>query len=352
MKKVKFLAFICALAVGLSATGCSDTSWAIKSGNIKIPTGVYLYFLLNNAYYVQQSASASGSTTSATASSKSAASTDPWSQKIEGTDAVTWAINNSVKTCKMLLVIEQQCASRNIKLSASEEKTAKSSADQTFTSYQSMLEKNGISKTSVERVQIDSALREKLFNSYYGKGGDKEVPESQLADYYTKNYAHIKQIFINKSDSSGKALTGAKLTAAGNKAKEAYNAAKADLANFAKYVKKYNEDPGMTQNPDGYIFDKTSSSNYDQKFTKLAFSLKVGEIGMTESNMGYFIEYRVAADPKATTFSTYKTTILEELKGTEFQNTTNSVVSSLKIDQNNSAINHYSPKKISFTTTK
>lgn len=353
MKKVKICAFLCALAIALSTTGCSDTTWAIKYNDIKIPTGVYLYYLLNSAATVQQTAAASSSSSASsnalTSSSSSSKTTDIWAQKIYGQNPVSWAINDAVKSCKSLLEIEKECKARKVTLTSDEAKTSKSNADSAYKNYQTIFKENGISQESIERIVADLSLKQKLFTSYYGKGGEKAVSESALTDYYVKNFAHVKQIFISKTDTTtSQALTGDKLTAAKNKADEAYKAASADVANFDKYVTKYNEDPGMKQNADGYIFSKltAASSSYDQKFTDLAFSLKVGEIGKAESDMGWFIEYRVATDPKASTFSTYRDTVLSEMKGDEFQSMIDTAVGKLQVDQNKNTLNHYNPKNL------
>lgn len=345
MKKTAICATLCALAVGFGTTGCSNTTWAMKSGNVSIPTGVYIYYLLNNVSQVYQQAEAASSSSATTSSSASA---DPWSQKIDNETASTWAISNAISSCKALVIIEQQCDARKIVLSATDEASAKSQADQTYSSYESMFQQNGISQISVERVQEDTSLSQKLFDSYYGSKGDKAVPESTIDAYYIANYVHVKQIFVNKNDSStNTALTGAKLIAATKKANEAYAAAKADKANFETYVKKYNEDSGMTQNPDGYIFSKAtaSSQGYDQKFVDLAFSLKVGDVGMAESDMGYFIEYKVPVDPKASTFSGQSENVLSELKGNEFRTMITDDATKAKIQQSG-VLNKYDPEKL------
>jgi len=347
LKKRAICAALCALAVGLGSTGCSNTTWAMKSDNVTLPTGVYLYYLLNNVSQVYQNAE-QASSSSASTSTSSAASADPWSQKIQNENASTWAISNAISSCKSLVMIEELSAQRKIALSASDEASAKSQADQTYSSYETMFQKNGISQDSVEHVEEDTALSQKLFDSYYGAKGDKAVPESTIDAYYIANYVHVKQIFVNKNDSTtNTALTGAKLTAATNKANQAYAAAKADVANFDSYVKKYNEDPGMTQNPDGYIFSKAtaSSQGFDQKFVDLAFSLKVGEVGMAESDMGYFIEYKVPVDPKASTFSGQSESVLSALKGDEFRTMVTDDANKAKIQQNGS-LNKYDPKKM------
>jgi parvulin-like peptidyl-prolyl isomerase len=341
LKKIKIFAFICALAVGFSLTGCADTSWAVKDSNVTIPNGVYLYYLLSNASTVQAQA----------ANSSASSSTDIWSQKIENTNAVTWAMNNAINSCKQLAVIEKLSASRKVALTSDQSTSAKSYASSNYTTYSSLLKKNGVDQTAIERISNDMYLQQALFDSYYGAKGDKAVPESQIDDYYTKNYVHVKQIFVAKIDTSTyAALPADKLAAAKTKANEAYAKAKADVKSFDTFVKSYNEDTGEAA--DGYIFSKDSAANssYDQKFTDLGFSLKEGEVGMAESDMGWFIEYKLKTDPKATSFDdSMKSEVLAAMKGTEFNTLITDMVSKETFNVNSSMQDKYSPKKLDLT---
>jgi len=351
LKKIKICAFVCALAVGLTVTGCADTTWALKDGDITIPTGVYNYYLLGGASTVQALAS------SANAASSGSTVSDIWSQTVSKTNAVTWTMNSALESCKELVAIEKLCASRKITLSSTEKTSASSTASTSYGSYTSLFTKNDISETSIQRIAKDMYLKQALFTSYYGTNGDKAVSEGDIEDYYTKNFAHIKQIFIAKFNTSTyAALTGDDLTAAEKKAKEAYAAASADVKNFSTYVTKYNQDTGMTSNPDGYIFSKKtavdSNHNYDTKFTDLAFSLKVGAVGMSESDMGWFIEYRVETDPKASTFTdSMKETVLSEMKNDEFEKIITDQVAKETFQQNEKTMNYYNPKKLDLTTS-
>lgn len=364
MKKSRILAALCALTIGFTATGCSDTSWILKSGSITMPSGVYLYNLMVSASNVEAKADEAASSSTAASSSSSsallgsssssssaAASTDPWSQKIDGVSATSWAINQALDATKALITVEKECADRKIALTDSEKSSIVSQSDSFYTQYESIFSTNGISKTSFERIQMDTSLKSKLFDVYYGKGGSKAVPDSDVASYYTSHFVQIKQIFVSKQDSSGNDLSTAQLAAAKAKAQKAYAAAKAAPQNFVKLRDTYNEDPGAKTYPDGYIFSKATakSDNYDQQFINLAFSLKDGEIGMAESDMGYFIELKTTPDPKASSFSTEKETVLEEMKGDEFDSFLKTTASGLKIQVNQTVCNRFSPQKLTLS---
>lgn len=342
MKKTGILAGVCALTLALSMTGCGDTSWVLKDGSITIPTGIYNYYQIGGASDLQSMVAAN--TSSGTSSTK-----DIWSQSVSGTNAVTWVMNTALDECKNLATVEKLCTDRKLELTADQKKQCESTAESQYTSYKDLLTKNDISQSSLQRIYEGFFRKQLLFNSYYGANGDKAVKDSELSDYYTKNFAHVKQIFIAKVDTSTyAALSKDDLAKAKTKAQTAFDAAKKDPSKFDDFVTKYNEDPGMKQNPTGYVFSKASGSNYDSKFTDLAFSLKDGEVGMAESEMGYFIELKVKLDPTDTKTYTdeIKSTILSEMKSDEFNTLVKDEVSKQKFEQNNTSIDKYSPKKL------
>lgn len=346
MKKLKILAGACALSVAVSMAGCSDTSWAIKYKSITIPSGVYLTYLLSFGEEAKtQTSQATASASSSSTSSKTSKSTDVWSQKIQGQNAQTWAINQAISACKQLALLEQMSVDNKVKLTAAEKSKADTSAKQIFQNNESIFKNNNIAISSFNRIYEDESLYEKVFEKIYGKGGSKAVSDDDLKQYYLKNYVHIKQIFVNKQNSStGAALTGADLTKAQAKAQEALKAVSADKANFQKYVDQYNEDPGMKSNPDGYIF--TKDDGYDQAFKDEALKLNIGDIGMAQSDMGFFIEYKQPLDTNAASFTSKKTDVLEKMKGTEFNNLMQNNGKTMKIDKNDGTINQFPPSKL------
>lgn len=342
MKKSRIIAAFCAIAMCFSLTACADTTWAMKCDDITIPTGVYNYYLLQSASYVSQQGSSSSSSTS---------STDIWSQTVSGTNAVTWAINTASDEVKNLITIESLAKTRNITLTDEIKSSAESTASSNYSSYGDMFKNNDIAQTSLERIVQGMYLKKLLFDSYYGADGDKKVSDAEISSYYTENFVNVKQIFVAKFDvSTYQALTDDKLTEAKAKAEKAFAEAKASPDKFDDLVKTYNEDPGMTATPTGYVISKKSAANqnFDTKFTDLAFSLKDGEVGMAESDMGWFIEQKVKIDPTNTKIytDTQKATVLSEMKADEFEDVLKEELGKLNIETNTKALDKYSPKNL------
>lgn len=335
MKKrwIKTAAFLltCVLAVGL--TGCANTLWVMKTDKITVPTGVYLYYLLTARSSVQSKTSSSSSSTS------SGSSSVDWSKKIDGKDAKTWAVDEATKNTRELLAAESLCATKKITLTADEKSQITSYAQNMMSSY-TVLKDNGIAQASIEKVlAYTQYLKDRLFQSYYGSSGSEAVSDTDLKDYYTKNFVQIKQIFFSTTDDSGAALSTADQKAKQKKANDVLGQISADRSNFDTLMNANNEDPGMKSNPDGYVFGK--SQDFVQVFKDTAFSMKVGDVKLIKSSMGYHIMYKVPLDPAK--FDSAKSDVLTDMKNPAFLKLLDNYKG---ITVNNSTINRYNPKDL------
>lgn len=310
MKKhwTKAAAFLVACTLALGLTGCADTLWVMKTDKITVPTGVYLYYLLSARSEAQSK------TSSSTSSSTSSGSSVDWSKKIDGKDAKTWADNEAVKNTRELLAAESLCTQKKITLAADEKSQVTSYAQNMMSSY-TVLKNNGIAEASMKRVlAYNQYLKDKLFQSYYGTGGSEAVSDADLKDYYTKNFVQIKQIFFSTQDDSGNALSTADQQAKKKKADNIFGQINADRSNFTALMDANNEDPGMQSSPDGYVFGK--SEDFVQVFKDTAFSMKVGDVKLIQSSLGYHILYKVALDPNK--FDSVKSDVLTDMKNPAF----------------------------------
>ena len=101
MKRVKKLAaLLLAAVVAVSATGCADQSWSVKSGDQTLAIGVYIYYELTNyqtAYY-----------------QSSDSSTPLLSQTIEEQSGYDWVKNTALENCQSWLAVYNELAKLNL----------------------------------------------------------------------------------------------------------------------------------------------------------------------------------------------------------------------------------------------
>ncbi|MDR3644542.1 MAG: peptidylprolyl isomerase [Clostridia bacterium] len=307
----------------ITLSGCADTSWAIKVNGEKVPSGMYVYSLM--------------SITATILEYSDSASSDVWTQKIDNTDAQTWAINQAIKYTAAYIMTEKLCAQEKITLTSTEKSAADSQASATYSSATSALSKSGVSLSSLDRILEDSQLATKLYNYYYGTSGTKTISDTDFKTY-CNDYVHVKHIFFNNKDDENNALTGSALQAVKDKANSVLAMVKKDPSKFDALAKKYSEDTnGLSSNPDGYTFKK-GTTEYVTDFVTAAGDMKIGEIRLVTSTLGLHIMYKLALN---------NTTMLTQYKQDQFQSLLDTAVSKATIVQNASAINAYTPKKIS-----
>lgn len=333
MKKrwIQAAAFLCACVLTLGLTACADTLWVMKTNKVSIPTGVYLYYLLNARSSVESG------TAGKTDATSSGTVKNPWSQTVKGKSAKQWAIDEAIKDTREQLAAEALCKEKNITLTSDEKSQVTSYAENMMQSY-SVFKSNGIAQSSLERVLAYTYyLKDALFKAYYGTGGSEAVSDADLKTYYTDHFVQIKQIFLNINDDSGNALSSSQQSAKKTKANQVLGEINADRSNFDALVKTDNEDPGMTSTPGGYIFGKTGS--YLQAFKDAAFSMKIGDVKLIKTSEGYHILYKVALD--ASKFDSVKSDALTDMKQADFLKKLDNYKG---ITVNNSTINRYNPK--------
>lgn len=183
MKKIKQMAALLLAAVMLTTTAAcsSDKSWAAKNDSLTVPIGSYIYYLFS-AY--------SSAASQVTDSTKSVLE-----QTIDDKDASTWIREKALNSTKSLFVIDQKMKDLNLTLSDEEKATIESDTDSAWSSYQSMLEGYGISKSSFKLSAIEfGAKYQKVFEATYGEGGPKEVSDDELKDFFEKNYTDFSYV--------------------------------------------------------------------------------------------------------------------------------------------------------------
>jgi len=126
-----------------------------------------------------------------------------------------------------------------------------------------------------------------------------QTSDADLKDFYQNNMMQIKQIFVSKRDKTTNALlTGDKQTAAQTKIQTALAKAQ-NGTNFDTLVKEYNEDPGMSSNPNGYLISDADPS-YDRLWILTAHDLKDNQISdIFETEAGWYILEKVPIDASA-----------------------------------------------------
>jgi hypothetical protein len=190
----KALALAFAAVFCISAAGCSSTdkSWSMKDGSETLPVGCYIY----NLYYAYSEAN----------SQKTDSTKTVFEQNIDDQDGKTWIRSEAYTLTKEILLIDQKMTSMNLTLSDTDTSDINSLNSSTWSSYSTKMEKYGIAQSSFNKSYGEFLYKKQaVFKATYGKGGTKAVSDSELKDYYLKNYTDFSYIVcaLYATDSSG-----------------------------------------------------------------------------------------------------------------------------------------------------
>lgn len=352
MGKIKKIsAAMLAVLFMLGTSACSsDKSWAAKNDSMTVPIGSYICYL-----YSEYS----------TASSKvSDSSKSVLSQKVEGKDAKSWIRENALTDVKKLFVIDAKMKELNLKLDDSDNTSMSSAVSSQWEQYGTQFEKWGVAKSSFSLSFYESTNKlDKIFNAIYGKGGKKAVSDSDLKNYYVKNYSDFSYISmpLYTTDTSGKVTA---LSADAKKKAESefdgyVTKIKAGTLTMQKAADAYKTSSKATSDQLQSDMTNLSTSSYPDSMKKMINGMKNGEVKAQEITSGTTsfyvmvmkndIEKIISDDIKD---ETQRKSLLYTYKSEEFTNEMIKEADALKdVKVNDAALNSYDPSMFETSST-
>ncbi len=178
-----------------------------------------------------------------------------------------------------------------------------------LSAYKEYLAKVGSSMDFLTTLFTASAYQSKLQEQYSAE--IKEPEEGEIVDYMENNYLRAKHILISKEDANATDGEAAADATPGPATEDEQGRKGEDLAkalldrakggeNFDELIAKYNSDPGMASNPDGYVF---TDGTMMKEFEDCVKSLQPGEFGICETSYGYHVIQRLSLDDKDENFN-------------------------------------------------
>ncbi len=328
MKKIASGALALLLAGSLTACG-GDTSWAYRSGDDTVTSGMYIGLsinALNTAYSLE------GFDNTKT----------PFQQKLEGEDAVQWLKEKTEELAREYLAVEQKFDEMGLTLAENEVNGVSATVELYWTTLGmgTSYTDAGCGKESFTKIYTNSAKRGRLFQTIYGEGGEKEVPESELKTIFANDYAKGTYFTVSLTDEDGNALTGADLI---DKKEEAQKLADriAGGEDIEEVKAEYN---GTDKSDDSSVVIQRSNENLTAGGTAIVKG-KAGESGMVTDDK-YAYVYLVQDPLSGDTFENYRSTVLQNLKGDEFNETVAEWAAAVTLEENAASLRKHSPKHL------
>jgi len=212
-KKIRNIAAAaCAVVCTVSMSGCSDSGYIGSVNGIEIPTGIYLYNVIFDAYN-----DASDKIKEEMDDNAGTAEVTVLDQTIDGKKASTWLKDTAVEKLKRFAAIETLFSENGLSLSQEDIDAIDSSISSLDddlgiyaqyygieeSSFGEHYEKMGISKSSMRSIIENSYKENAVFLKYYGADGLTPATDDEINAYLTENYAAVKLLKLEFTDQQG-----------------------------------------------------------------------------------------------------------------------------------------------------
>ncbi|MBQ8732658.1 MAG: hypothetical protein IJY82_07515 [Oscillospiraceae bacterium] len=382
----KLAAGVLAIMLTLGCTSCADTTYVLQSGEETISAGIYLTYLINAYYDAYSSLSGSIKT-----------SVDEILElKLENTPVPQWIQNKALESAKRHLVIRSKFEEMDLSLTEEQIAEINTSFNSSWNTFGELLYyENGAGKNSVKETQRVSYMNEAVFNGIYGKDGTKAVAEEDLKNFFYEKFARIKMIEISQKDSSGNALkeeevkklkdmaddyaaranagtdmdelikeyaeyqkqstssstSSSASSATSSTASDATSSADVSSAATSTETSSSTTSSGSAEvetdpNEQIYYKDFEATTEDQEKLIEEVFKAENNKAVVVEIGSTYCVIYKYDIKAKAETFENNRTSVLQTMKGDEYDATVKAWVEETTFTVNEAAFNRYQPSNV------
>lgn len=337
MKMNKLAALLLSAVMACSMTACGgDTSWTHRSGDYTVTSGMYVGLSIDAAN--------AASSTEGYDATKS-----PFEQNIEGSDGTKWIQAKANELAKEYLAVETQFAERGLTLSEEDQTNIDYQVEMYWSAFGmgTIYEEEGCGKTSFTNILTNSYKRSLLFEAIYGEGGEKEVPESELKAAFEKDYAKGIAITLSALDEEGNKLTDDALQSVRDDAQKLADRINAG-EDFETVKAEYLADPEAEEDSSEESTDTSVVFLRADATTQPYTGILEGEIGkasVVEDDQNIYVVQPLDV-LSGDSFTNYRSTILQNLKGEEFNEMVTEWANALSIEENSAAVSKHNPKHL------
>lgn len=177
---------------------------------------------------------------------------------------------------------------------------------------------------TLERYFELSLKQSNLYTLFYSEGGEFEITDEMIKDYFEDNYAIVTHIFFStapkqKADGTAVSLTEEEIAAKRSAAENVYNRILAG-EDFYELKAQYSEDSYESEYyPNGFFV--TADTTFPTEFTVAALEMKEGEYRLVESEgSGIHVMLKLPMDASLYNSDTSVYTLIrEQLTAVDFE---------------------------------
>ena len=218
MKKfLRAISAVLACVIVFSLAGCKSKEDAEKYiaeyNGIKMETGIYVVQMMGA--YMEA------------ASLVKDPQGDILKQDIEGKNAKEWIIDKTKQYMAENFAIVSKFKEKGLELKEDEVNYVNQISDQQWMYLGASYSQSGVTKDDLVAINTINMKASSLFENVYGKGGEKEVPETEIRPIYEKNYLKVSYLPVYKFAADGTPLEGDDLAKLKKMADDYYSRLKA-----------------------------------------------------------------------------------------------------------------------------
>ncbi len=211
--------------------------------------------------------------------------------------------------------------------------------------FKEALEQQGYSYDQFVEQYYNEEKEKAVIMHYFGPDSEIEpTSREDIEQYYNEYYSKVKHIFFSTRDDETNDYNNKKKAEIGDKAQRVYERVM-NGEDFEKLLDEYNEDTGMVQNPDGYVFSSDDTS-YVPLFVDTAFDMKPGDVRIIQTYMGYHIIKKYSFTDDDTFSDENQKALIENMKSAEANDLLDELKERIGVTYNNTVLSELSVKNL------
>ena len=194
--KKRIITVLLAVVMSLTFVGCNmqDTTWAFEQNGVRMPSGVYLYYMLsahNEAVerYMEENEADSEPSLA-----------DIRRAQIDGQTGEAWIANRAWEMVMEHYGLLYQFQTLGLSLSEEAISANTSVAENTWNAASRYFEANGVAQSSLEIALLNHRKRDQVFQTLYGAGGAFEISDAELMSRFEEDFVKVESITISAWD--------------------------------------------------------------------------------------------------------------------------------------------------------
>jgi len=325
-----------AMCAGLSGCYSEDKAWAARLGDDTLPIGSYIYYL--SCSY-----------------SEGAGKVDPETEvlkaDIEGETGSDWVTNRAMDYLYSYYYVNHKFDELGLTLDEADLESIDNAAASMWSYFKDEFESMGIAESSFKQAYaVYNTKLSKLMRAMYGKGGELELSEDEMHDYYTENYVRYQYFYADlvttdeegnqvEMDDDEKAEVKTYLTDQADLVSRGRISLEAAANNYASM----SDTESTLADPVSYLHDNLSGI-----FSGTLESLDSGKAGVAETTTRYYVVQKLDIEDDFQALledDSRLASLINELKLDEFSSYAAEQGKALDIQLNEKALKGISPAK-------